>query len=224
MRASIVTVVGLLMVTFAFWLGQAEAQHGKGRGAPTPPPKAASRPNVVKPHAPQPKVKAQQKAKAAAPKSAQKKQKPQDSAKAKEAEKKKHTAKTKTPEHAKKAQKKSTAGDGPDHEAVSILHAAHQKLHDADHDYDGHRWRASEHVGAALRHLGSFAESQFRPGSGRSKVPQSVSDEHLRQARASLETIRNRLASHKGATAAHREAHRAVDEAIREIDSALKVR
>jgi hypothetical protein len=39
-----------------------------------------------------------------------------------------------------------------------------------------------------------------------------------------LETIRNWLAAHKGATAAHREAHNAVDAAIREIDLALKVR
>jgi hypothetical protein len=51
-----------------------------------------------------------------------------------------------------------------------------------------------------------------------------VSGDHLRQAGASLETIRIQLAAHKGATAAHCEAHRAVDAAIGAIDLALTVR
>ena len=101
MKASMVTAVGLLIVTLAFWNGEAEAQRGGGRVP------QARAPKVVgggggKSHPQQPKVKANHKAKAA-PKEAHKKQKgsPQE----------KHTAK-KSGEHEKK-QKGKAAVRGP---------------------------------------------------------------------------------------------------------------
>ncbi len=242
MKVSIVTVVGLLMVTFVFWIGEAEAQHrgGKGKGAVAHAPKGAARPGPARPHAPQVKAKAQHKAKGAMAKPAQKKPKAKESAKANHAEKKKHTAKETAKGLAKKAEKKAPAKvkglakkaekkapatkGGPDHESISLLRAAHHKLHEADHDYDGHRHRALEHVGSALGHLGSSAQAPMRAGQGRRNTPQSVSDAIMREARGSLDTIKNRLASLGASFKGHGEAHRAVDAAVREIDLALRVR
>ncbi len=164
MKVSVVTVVGLLLVTFVFWIGQAEAQHRGGRGkvAVSHPPKGGARPGAGKAHPVQPKAKSQQKAKGGIAKPAQKKEKHKESAKAKHDEKKKHLAKekAKAEKHAKKTEKKAPATKGgPDHESISLLRAVHHKLHESDHDYDGHRHWALEHVGSALGHLGSSAEA-----------------------------------------------------------------
>jgi hypothetical protein len=59
---------------------------------------------------------------------------------------------------------------------------------------------------------------------GRSNSPQSVFDAIMREARASLETIKNRLAATGSHAKGHGEAHRAVDGAIHEIRLALEVR
>jgi hypothetical protein len=81
MKASMVTAVGLMLVTFAFWIGQAEAQHrGGGRPAVAHPPKGGGRPSAVKAHPPQPKAKQH-------PPKAKSQQKPAE-AKAKATEKK----------------------------------------------------------------------------------------------------------------------------------------
>ena len=230
MKVSMVTVVVLLTVTLAFWIGQAEAQH-RGGGAKPPaahPPKAAARPPAGKMHPPQPKGKAQPQLKGVIAKvAAQKKQMQKNSAEPKKkVEKKEHekkarkeeTAKKKAMEHAKKAEKKAPAA-GADHESIALLHAAHHKLHEADHDYGGHRHRAIEHVGSALHHLGSSPEAT---GMGRANTPQSVSDAIMREARGSLEKVGARLASGKAATHGH--AREAVNAAVREIDLALTVR
>ena len=232
MKASTVTVVGLVVVVFAFGIGQAEAQHrgGKGKAAGAHAPKGGARPGAGKAHPAQPKAKAQQKAKGAMAKPAQKKEKPKESAKAKHDEKKKHIAKekTKAEKHAKRAEKKApakvAARGGTDHESISLLRAVHHKLHEADHDYDGHRHRALEHVGSALGHLGSSAEAPNRSGPGRRNSPQSVSDAIMRETRASLEMIKGRFAVGTGVAKGHSEARGAVDAAIREIGLALAVR
>jgi hypothetical protein len=86
MRVSMMTVVGLLVVVFAFWSGDAEAQRGRGRGGAAPAhPLGGARPGVGKTHPQQPKAKAHQKSKGPASKGAQKKQKgsPQEKGKAK---------------------------------------------------------------------------------------------------------------------------------------------
>ncbi len=75
MKVSMLTVVCLLVATFAFWVGDAEAQRGRGRMAPARPPGGGgARPGMVTQPA-QPKAKAQQKSKEPASKGAQKKQK-----------------------------------------------------------------------------------------------------------------------------------------------------
>jgi outer membrane biosynthesis protein TonB len=235
MKVSMLTAVGLVVVTFAFWIGHAEAQHrgGTGRPAAVHPPSGGGRPSAgkahpsqpkVKAHPPQPKVKAQQKAKGATAKPAQKKQQHKDLAETKHVEKKKNIAKEKAREHAKKAEKKAPAKAAADHESIALLRAAHHKLHEADHDYDGHRHRAAEHVGSALGHLGSSAQTPGRSGKGRTNSPQSVSDAIMREARGSLEMIKSRLAAKSADAKGHREAHGAVDAAIREIGLALTVR
>ena len=234
MKVSMLTAVGLLVVMFAFWIGQAEAQHRGGAGKPAiaHPPKGGGRPSAgkahpsqpkVKAHPPQPKAKAQPKAKGVMPKSDQKKQQHKDLAETKHVEKKKHIEKEKAREHAKKAEKKAPA-TAADHESVALLRAVHHKLHEADHDYDGHRHRAAEHVGSALGHLGSSAQTPGRSGKGRTNSPQSVSDAIMREARGSLEMIKSRLAAKSADAKGHREAHGAVDAAIREIGLALTVR
>jgi hypothetical protein len=74
MKASMVTMVGLLVVICAFWNGEAEAQRGGGKVPPARAPKVAGA-GGGKVHPQQPKVKANHKAKVAAPKEAHKKQK-----------------------------------------------------------------------------------------------------------------------------------------------------
>jgi hypothetical protein len=142
MKGSLAAVVGLLVVTFAYCVGQAEAQHRGGKAKPAEPhaPKAGPQPGVGKAHPAQPKHRAQPKSKGAMPKAAVKKE--QDSPKKKQ-EAKKELA------HKKEAKK---AGADHDQESISLLHAVYQKLHEADHDYDGHRLEAMRHTGAALGH------------------------------------------------------------------------
>jgi hypothetical protein len=230
MKVSMMTVAGLLVVTFAFWIGQAEAQQhgGKGKPAGASPPKGGARPPAGKTSPPQPKAKAQQKSPGGMAKAAQTKQKQHDSAKAKLVEKTKHTAKEKAREHVKKGQMKAhanvAAGGGPDHESISLLHTVHHKLQVVNHDYGVHRRRASDHVGSALRHLGSSAQAPIGIGKGQVNSPQPVSDAIMHEARAGLEMIRNLLAARTAAIAGHGEAGGAVDAAIREIDLALNIR
>jgi hypothetical protein len=228
MKMSMVTVVVLLVVTFAFWIGQAEAQQRGGKGMPAgaPPRKGGARPAAGKMSPPQPKGKAQQHSKGGMAKAAaQNKQKPQDSVHAKHDEKTKHAAKEKAREHVKKAEMKPVAaGGGPDHESISLLHAVHHKLQIVNHDYGVHRRRASDHVGSALRHLGSSAQAPIGLGKGQVNSSQPVSDAIMHEARAGLEMIRNLLAARTAAAAGHGEARGAVDAAIREIDLALNIR
>src|SRR3974390_490480 len=79
MKAVMGWAVGLLVVTLACWLGQAEAGHGggRGRGGPSHPPKGGARPGTGKIHPAQPKKghKEQHKPKGGAPKAAEKKRK-----------------------------------------------------------------------------------------------------------------------------------------------------
>ncbi len=223
-------------MTFVLWIGQAEAQHrgGKAKVAVAHAAKGGARPGAGRPHPAQAKAKAPHQAKGAMAKPVQKKTKQKDSAKSKHDEKKKLTAKMKgkakaqAEKLAKKAEKKApakvAARGGPDDESIALLRAAHQRLHQADHDYAGHRIRAVEHVGSALGHLGSSAQVGVRSGTGRGTMPQPVSDTHLQEARGHLEMIKNRLAVRGASAKGHGEAHRAVDAAIREIDVALAIR
>jgi hypothetical protein len=128
MKVSIVSVVGLLVVTFAFWLGQAEAQHGGGKGRTGPAqghaPKGGARPGAGKTHPTPPKGKGQQKSKGAPPKKAKKKQKQQDSAQAKPDAKKKHAL--------KKEEKKARKEDDAPHEKHTVKAKARERAKEAE--------------------------------------------------------------------------------------------
>ncbi|MGP0062081.1 MAG: hypothetical protein ACLQGP_00580 [Isosphaeraceae bacterium] len=84
MKGYLVAVVGLMVVTFAFSVGEAEARQRGGKGRPAAPhaPKAGPRPGAGKAHPAASKAKAQPKSKGGMPKAAQKK-KTQDSPQAK---------------------------------------------------------------------------------------------------------------------------------------------
>jgi hypothetical protein len=215
-----VTVVGLLVATFAFWIGDAEAQQGAGKvaAAPAHPLKAAAGAAVAKAHPAQPQGEAQQKAKAAISKEAQKKQNgsPQQ----------KHDAK-KNQAHKKEEKKTGKAAGVPvvlAQDSISLLNTAYQKLQDVNNAYGGHRVRAMRHIGAALGHLGSSVPLWTEGLTGRVNTPRPVSDTKLNEARASLEKIRNQFAAKPPLAPGNGDARRAVNDAIREIDSALTVR
>jgi len=107
---------------------------------------------------------------------------------------------------------------------ISLLHAAHTKLRGADHDYDGHRVRAMEHVASALHHLGysSIGSANIAPGAG--NLPQGQSDTMLREALSHLRATETSLGSATNSAARHRNARTSVGEAMRELETALSIR
>jgi hypothetical protein len=110
-----------------------------------------------------------------------------------------------------------------DQTVISHLRTAHSRLQQADHDYQGHRVRAANHVATALRHLGApTTGSATNPGAGR--MPQAQSDGLLRDALLRLNTAQTQLAT-RGTTAAHHGSARSqVTAAIGEINTALNIR
>lgn len=221
MRVSMVTVVGLLVVTFAFWIGDAEAQHGAGKvaAAPAHALKKAAGAAVAKSHPAPPQGTVQQKAKAAVSKEVQKKQNgsPQQKQDAK-----KNQAHNKAEE--KKVGKAAGVPVVPAQDSISLLNTAYQKLEDVNNAYSGHRVRAMKHIGAALGHLGSSVPLWLEGVKGQVNMSRPVSDTKLKEARASLEKIRNQFAAKPPLAPGNGDARRAVNDAIREIDSALIVR
>jgi len=212
-----VTLVGVLVVTFACWIGDAGAQNGAGKvgAAPAGPLKKAVGAAVAKAHPAQPQGKAQQKAKAAVSREAQKKQKgsPQE----KQAAKKNQARKNEETKAGKAGVPVIPAQD-----SISLLNTAYQKLQEVTNDYGGHRPRAMRHIGAALGNLGSF--EPLNVGAANGQLNRPVSDAELREARTSLVKLKNQFDTKPGLAAGRGDARRAVDDAIREIDSALIVR
>jgi len=220
MRVSIVTAVGLLVVTLAFWIGDAEAQNGAGKvaAAPAHPLKKAAGAAVAKAHPAQPQGKAQQKAKAAVSKEAAKKQNgsPQENSAAKKNQARRNEE--------KKAGEAAGVPVVPAQDSISLLNTAYQKLQDVNSAYGGHRVRAMRHIGAALGHLGS-SEPLWTDGfKDKVNTPRPVSDTNLKEARASLEKIRSQFAAKPPLAPGNGNARRSVNDAIYEIDSALIVR
>jgi len=112
--------------------------------------------------------------------------------------------------------------DAGDRFAVDHLRNAHKELHEAKHDYDGHRVKAMHHIENAMRELGSPAEATMEALVA-SSLGQARSDHALHVARHS---------SHLAETSLHTRAHRfehhhraevSIAEAIREIDLGLKL-
>jgi hypothetical protein len=112
-----------------------------------------------------------------------------------------------------------------DQRSISLLRNVHAKLREADHDYQGHRMRAMDHVASALEHLGSPAfNSDFGHGYSAGNLPQAKSDEILRNALIHLKTAESELATGANRAAHHGNARAKVAEAIGELHIALNVR
>ena len=94
----------------------------------------------------------------------------------------------------------------------------------ADHDYQGHRIRAMEHVSAALRHLGAPFDlnTSFGPGAGNRS--QAQSDQILRDAISQLRNVESSLGRATSTDAHHHTARSSVKAAIRELRIALNIR
>ncbi len=140
----------------------------------------------------------------------------------------KKTQNTKNAARHKDEQRKALANTrlplAADQATIGLLRTAHTKLREADHDYAGHRVRAMEHISAALGHLHPTAQlsSMFTPGSG--SLPQSQSDQILRDSIVKLRIAENSLSSGTNRAAHHQNAHTSVAEAIRELNIALNIR
>jgi hypothetical protein len=112
-----------------------------------------------------------------------------------------------------------------DQSSISLLRTVHAKLREADHDYQGHRMRAMNHVASALEHLGSPAfHSEFGQNFGLGNLPQSKSDEILRNALVHLKTVENELTRGTNRAEHHGSARAKVAEAIGELHVALNIR
>jgi hypothetical protein len=119
-------------------------------------------------------------------------------------------------------------------ELVAALHGTNALLARADHDYDGHRVKAMEHIHHAVHALTpkKSAASGANAGKGQAAAkaprgkakpePQAVSDALLKEARQNLTAILQTLEAHKGKHALKAAAQ--VQLAIEELDTALKIR
>jgi hypothetical protein len=118
--------------------------------------------------------------------------------------------------------KRKLASDQP---SISLLRTVHTKLRQADHDYDGHRMRAMNHVASALEHLGSPAfQGELGQNFGLGNLPQSKSDELLRNALVHLKTVEHDLSTGTNHAEHHGSARAKVAEAIGELHIALNIR
>ena len=112
-----------------------------------------------------------------------------------------------------------------DQSSISLLRTVHARLREADHDYQGHRMRAMNHVASALEHLGSPAfNAEFGQSFGLGNLPQSKSDEILRNALVHLKTVENELTRGTNHAEHHGSARAKVAEAIGELHIALNIR
>ncbi len=121
-------------------------------------------------------------------------------------------------------------------QVISNLNSAMATLAKADHDYQGHRVRAMNHIGTAIRHLEPAAVRRNTPnpastykaasngnGAGKNAKPQAVSDQHLHTALQSLNGIGTHLTTY-GTTQNHARALGSVRNAIQELNTALNIR
>jgi hypothetical protein len=106
---------------------------------------------------------------------------------------------------------------------IAKLHDVHKRLTEADHDYQGHRVKAMQHVASALEHLGAPAIGA-NLGYSWGNLPQEQSDRLLRDSLVQLNQAEKALRSGTNLAAHHESARTSVAEAIRELHSALAVR
>jgi hypothetical protein len=119
-----------------------------------------------------------------------------------------------------------------DNRAVSMLKTVHNRLREADADYQGHRVKAMNHIATAIRHLGSAAGVNMGSmlagsgieGLGTGHLSQGASDEILHNAIVQLKGTQGSLGTGPAAAAHHLSAHTSITEAVRELEVALKIR
>jgi hypothetical protein len=121
-------------------------------------------------------------------------------------------------------------------QVISHLNSALATLAKSDHDYQGHRVRAMNHIGTAIRHLepaavrrnmpnpaSSFKATSNGAGAGKNPMPQAASDQHLHNALQSLNGVGTQLATF-GTSQNHARALGSVRNAIQELNTALNIR
>ena len=115
-------------------------------------------------------------------------------------------------------------------QALKELHLAHHLLHEANHDYDGHRVRAAEDLHQAIKTLEATVphhKQAAHPAKTTAKQPavhedQAKSDAQLREARKILKVVEAQLAA--SGELHHQKALVDVAKSVEQIDLALKVR
>jgi hypothetical protein len=111
---------------------------------------------------------------------------------------------------------------GADRVAINVLHNVHTMLRNADADYAGHRASAMNHVSTALHRLG--ASAPMGTGMGLNTMPQSQSDQKLRDSLTQLGIAHRDLSTRTNIMDHHRSAIVSVDAAMRELRVALNIR
>jgi hypothetical protein len=128
--------------------------------------------------------------------------------------------------HAAKGKSATSANNAA---VLATLHQVHTLLETADHDYDGHRAKASEEVKHAIHELGGshhhntaihaaiHIAGAVANGGNKMKMPQAQSDAQLKQAAQLLSTLGGHVPNtHKAAT------H--LQHAANEISTALQIK
>jgi hypothetical protein len=112
---------------------------------------------------------------------------------------------------------------------ITQLRSVHTLLHEANHDYDGYRAKASHQVTEAIHALEGIKNppKKHKPIHNLGKKaaihePQSVSDAQLNQALQQLQTLQPQLTSSSAANVAAAGKH--VGQAIADLQTALKIK
>jgi hypothetical protein len=122
------------------------------------------------------------------------------------------------------AQNKKGKGVSPYAPLVSELHQTRVLLHQADHDYQGHRVKAMHEIGQAMNALHPHHKHKLgvRKGGGGNEN-QAVSDMQLAQAGKQLQVVLNQL-NNGAANANTAKAAMHVQNAMAQLNTALKIR
>ncbi len=121
---------------------------------------------------------------------------------------------------------------------VSSLHSVVGRLHQADHDYDGHRVQAIHQLEQAVHTLNGGTNGHHATGvnagigkgtgtgkGGTSRLSQAESDAHLRQAHQELMQLESWMSNGGGTmTAHHQQAHGHIQQALQHLNTALATR
>ena len=104
-----------------------------------------------------------------------------------------------------------------DQSMISLLRTTHRRLEAADHDYQGHRVKAMNHIASALADLGSTSVGNLSLPANAGNVPQSRSDEILRDAMFQLRSAETSLGTGTDRAERHHRARSAVGNAVHEL-------